>query len=170
MMITPVIIHTIQNTRPRADLGDRSPYLWGKTRLLRARKRQYILKRQLRLSFSKSALAENDCLPDCCHGYQGPPEAFPRSSKKWRRKFSRVTGVVLAKAEYHNSTRINSIGVNLRQTSAVNATKILPHVPAEKGRDIKRRYRKRHRIETKCKSMRRIQNISLPSPTQRCSL
>ena len=101
MMITPVIIHKIQNTRPRADLGDRSPYLWGKTRLLRAGKRQYILKRQLRLSFSKSALAENDCLPDCCHGYQGPPEAFPRSSKKWRRKFSRVTGVVLAKEEYH---------------------------------------------------------------------
>ena len=27
MMITPVIIHRIQNTRPRADLGERSPYL-----------------------------------------------------------------------------------------------------------------------------------------------
>ena len=27
MMITPVIIHRMQNTRPRADLGERSPYL-----------------------------------------------------------------------------------------------------------------------------------------------
>ena len=27
MMITPVIIHKMQNTRPSADFGDRSPYL-----------------------------------------------------------------------------------------------------------------------------------------------
>jgi len=27
MMITPVIIQRMQNTRPRADLGERSPYL-----------------------------------------------------------------------------------------------------------------------------------------------
>ena len=27
IIIRPVIIHTIQNTRPRVDLGERSPYL-----------------------------------------------------------------------------------------------------------------------------------------------
>ena len=30
MMMTPVIIQRMQNTRPRADLGERSPYLWVK--------------------------------------------------------------------------------------------------------------------------------------------